>query len=109
LETISDNPNNKQFAKLCKNGCGKLIKWDTSQNTYSEVDTNKQHRCPTWNPNHRQISRNLDHRITQEQLLYMDTLGPTIAEILSVVQNLEKIVKQLVTHEKSEEHAEDEY
>ena len=96
METISNNQNNKQFAKLCKNGCGRLIKWDKSQNTYCEIDTNNRHRCPNWNPNQQQPPLNLNCKITQEQQLYVDTIGPAVIEIRSAVQD----IKQLLTQEK---------
>ena len=103
METISDNQDIKQFAKLCKNGCGKLIKWDTSQNKYFEIDTNHHHRCPNWKPNHEQLSRNLNRKITQEQLLYIDTIGPAICRILSIVENVERHIVQEMKGERTRE------
>ena len=94
METINNNQNNKQFAKLCRNGCGKLIEWDTSQNIYSEIDTNDRHRCPNWNPKQKHLQDNLNRRITEEQQLYIDTIGPAILEICSEVQNIGRLLMQ---------------
>ena len=94
MEAINNNQNTKQFAKLCRNGCGKLIKWDTSQNKYFEIDTNDRHRCPNWNPKQEHLPDNVNRKITQEQKLYVDTIGPAILETRSVVQNIERLLMQ---------------
>jgi hypothetical protein len=96
LETIINKQNNKQFAKFCKKGRGRLIKWDISQNTFCEIDTNDGHRYPNCNPNQRQPPLNLNRNITREQQLYVDTIGPKVIEIRSAVQD----IRQLLTQEK---------
>ena len=85
-------------AKLCKNGCEKLIRWDGSQNKYLEIDTNDRHRCPNCNPKQEHPPDNVNHKITHDQQLYLNTIGPAILEIRSAVQNIER----LLTEEKRE-------
>jgi hypothetical protein len=102
METIDDNQN-KEFAKLCKNGCGKLIKWDKSKKFYFEIETNERHKCPNWVPNQRQPPLSLSRKITKEQLLYMDTIGPAISRILSVVENVERHIVQEMKGERTRE------
>jgi hypothetical protein len=86
MKSISNNNNNTE--RPCKYGCGKLIKWDKSQNAYIEIDTNIRHRCPNWNSKQEHPIEVVNHRITTEQQLYADTIGPAIAEILSLVQEI---------------------
>jgi hypothetical protein len=86
MEAASSNNNTTQRA--CKYDCGKLIKWDKSQNAYTESDTNFRHRCPNWNSKREHPVEVASHRITAKQQLYADTIGPAIAEILSLVQEI---------------------
>lgn len=85
---ISSSSNNNNTERPCKYGCGKHIRWDRSQNAYVEVDTNIRHRCPHWNSKQEHPVEVANHRITAEQQLYADTIGPAIAEILSLVQEI---------------------
>ena len=86
METIRNDSKIRQ-EKVCKNGCGKVIRWDNSQNSYIEVDTNQRHRCPNWNPKYDHLI-GLNHKINLEQQQYADTLGPLVAKILSLVQEI---------------------
>jgi hypothetical protein len=87
METTHNNRNNR-FSKPCRNGCGKHIRWDNSQNSYTEFGTNQKHQCPNWkNPKYEHVT-GLNHKITPEQQQYADTLGPLIAKILSLVQEI---------------------
>ena len=87
METGNNNQNYNKFGKLCRNGCGKRIRWDTAENAFFEIDTNYRHRCPNWSPSQERV--NIPSRkLTLEQQLYADTLGPAIAEILSSVQEI---------------------
>jgi hypothetical protein len=94
METADNNHNNNRFSKPCRNGCGKPIRWDNSQNSYIEVGTNQKHRCPNWNsnPKHEQHLIGLNRKITPEQQLYLDTIGPVIVEIHSLVREIHKHV-----------------
>ena len=87
METANNNHNDDRFSKPCKNGCGKRIRWDNSQHSYIEVDTNQKHQCPNWNPKYERLT-GLNHKITLEQQQYADTLGPLIAKIFSLVQEI---------------------
>jgi hypothetical protein len=89
METASNNHNNNRFSKPCRNGCGKHIRWDTVQNAFFEIDTNYRHRCPNWSQSREKVDID-NHKLTSEQQLYADTLGPAIAEILSLVQVIYK-------------------
>ena len=94
METTNNNHNNNRFAKPCRNGCGKHIRWDTVQNTFFEIDTNYRHICPNWSPSQEKVDI-LNHKLTKltvEQQLYADTLGPAIAEILSLVQEIYRLI-----------------
>jgi hypothetical protein len=92
METTNNNHNNSTFAKPCRNGCGKRIRWDNSQKSYIEVGTNQKHQCPNWNhnPRHEQHLIGLNRKITPEQQLYLDTIGPVIVEIYFLVQEIYK-------------------
>jgi hypothetical protein len=99
----TNRSNNNLPEKACKNACGKVIKWDKFQNAYIEVDSNQRHKCPNWNPNERQLPLNLNRKITQEQQLYVDTIGPAVIEIRSAVIEIRSAVqeiKQVLTQEK---------
>jgi hypothetical protein len=86
MKPVSNSDNNTQRA--CKYGCGKLIKWNKSQNAYIEIDTNVRHRCLNWNSKQEHHVEVTNHSIIAEQQQYADTLGPAIAEILSLVQEI---------------------
>jgi hypothetical protein len=83
MKSISSNNNNKE--RCCRYGCGKLIKWDKSRYAYIEIDTNIRHRCPNWNSKQEYPVEVANRSITAEQQLYIDTIGPTIVEILSLL------------------------
>lgn len=87
MDTIPNVDSKNRYEKGCKNGCGEVIRWDNSQNCYIEVNTNRRHRCPNWNSTYEQHLSSL-RKITPEQQLYADTLGPAIAKILSLVQEI---------------------
>jgi hypothetical protein len=72
--------------KVCKNGCGKQIKWDKIQNAYIEVHTNRRHICPNWRPN---------RKLTQEQTLYMDAITPILLELRSVILELRSSIRNI--------------
>jgi hypothetical protein len=101
VEALNNNQISKQFTKLCKKGCGKLIKWDASQNKYFEIETNDRHRCPQWNPKCEHLPDNLTRKITQEQQIYVDTIGPAALETRSAVQNIERLLMQEKREEKT--------
>jgi hypothetical protein len=82
METTNSNHNDSTFAKPCKNGCGKHIRWDTVQNAFFEIDTKRRHICPNWSPSQVNIP---NRKLTLEQQLYADTIGSVIAEIPSLV------------------------
>jgi hypothetical protein len=88
METADERNRHNYFAKLCRNGCGKYIRWDTTQSEYFEIDTNNHHICSNWSPNLEKVSSSLNRKITPEQQLCADTVGPAIAEILSLVQEI---------------------
>ena len=94
MDTGHNNHNNNRYSKPCRNACGKRIRWDNSQNSYIEVGTNQKHQCPNWNPNpqHEQHLIGLNRMITPEQQLYLDTIGPVIVEIHSLVRGIYKHV-----------------
>ena len=92
METTNNNHKNSTFAKPCKNGCGKPIRWDTVQNAFFEIDTKCRHICPNWNPKHEQHLISLNRKITSEQQLYLDKIGPVIVEIHSLVRQIYKHV-----------------
>lgn len=85
METTNSNHNNSRFAKPCKNGCGKHIRWDTVQNAFFEIDTKCRHICPNLSQEKVDIP---NRKLTLEQQLYADTIGPVNAEILSLVQEI---------------------
>ena len=87
METTNSNHNNSRFAKPCKNGCGKHIRWDTVQNAFFEIDTKCHHICPNWSPSQEKVDIPT-RKLTLEQQLYADTIGPVLAEILSLVQGI---------------------
>ena len=82
-----ENANNNGSSKLCRNGCGKYIRWDKFQNAFVEIDTGYRHRCPNWSPSQEKVDIP-NRKLTLEQQLYADTIGPVIAEILSLVQEI---------------------
>ena len=88
MDTIPNNDSKNRHEKVCKNGCGQVIKWDNFQNCYIEVSTNQRHRCPNWKNPKYEHATGLNHKITPEQQQYADTLGPLIAKILSLVQEI---------------------
>jgi hypothetical protein len=88
MKPVSNSDNNTQ--RPCEYGCGKLVKWDKSQSAYIEIDTNIRHGCPNRNPKQEHNVEVANHRIAAEQQLYIDTIGPTIVEILSLVQGIHK-------------------
>jgi hypothetical protein len=97
MEAVSNNNNNNiQLERDCKNGCGKLIKWDKSQNTYIEVDTNDMHRCPNWNPRQEHLVEGANHKITLEQQIYVDTIGPIVLDLHSDVQDIKWILRGIL-------------
>jgi hypothetical protein len=89
METADNNYNNDRFSKPCRNGCGKRIRWDTVQNVFFEIDTNYRHRCPNWSPSQKKVDVS-NRKLNSEQQLFADTIGPAIAEILSLVQEIYK-------------------
>jgi hypothetical protein len=95
METISNNDSKNHQEKVCKNGCGKYIKWDNCQNAYLEIETNQRHRCPKWEPNQNQLSNSLNHKITLEQQIYADTLGPAILEMRSAILEMRSSVRNI--------------
>jgi hypothetical protein len=87
METTNNNQNNGRFAKPCKNGCGKHIRWDTVQNAFFEIDTKHRHICPNWSSSQEKVDIP-NRKLTLEQQLYADTIGLVIAQILSLVQEI---------------------
>jgi hypothetical protein len=91
-----NNNYNKHVQKLCKNGCGKNIEWDIDLKYYVEIDTGRKHSCPNWKPKQLQNnSYNNRSTITSEQITYVDTIGPAIAEILSLMQEITERLRKL--------------
>jgi hypothetical protein len=88
METADERNRHNNFAKLCRNGCGKYIRRDITQSKYFEIDTNNLHICPNWSPNLEKVSSVLTSTITPEQQIYLDTIGPEILKILPLIQEI---------------------
>jgi hypothetical protein len=86
----------KGTKKLCNNGCGKEIQWDIDLKYYIEIDTGRKHSCPNWKPKQLQNnSYNNTRNLTSGQVTYLDTIGPAIAEILSLMQEITERLRKL--------------
>jgi hypothetical protein len=94
MGAVSNN-NNIQPDRFCKYGCGKPIKWNKSQNAYVEINTNRRHICPDWNPIQKRLSDSLGRKITTEQQIYVDTLCPILLKLLSEFQDLRSEVQEI--------------
>src|SRR5215208_6349115 len=92
----SNNFYRKENNKVCKNGCGKFIRWDTSENFYIEIDTGKRHKCPNYRPSSQRKQEYISASVTKEQAQYIDTIGPLIAETYSIVKELQDNFKKLL-------------
>ena len=95
MEAVSNN-DNIQLERVCEYGCGKLIKWDKSQNAYIEVNTKDRHRCPNWNLKQEHLVEGGNHKITPEQQIYVDTIGPIVLDIHSEIRDIKQILKQIL-------------
>jgi phosphoglucomutase len=88
---MSDHINyNKGIKKLCKFGCTKTIQWSSEQKGYVETDTGLKHFCP--NLKHSAAgfcshsSSSAQSALTQDQVKYMDSIGPVVTEVLRLSQ-----------------------
>lgn len=87
-------------------GCGQQIKFDsniTSPKSGKVIPLNmngEQHDCPNFNNrsnyNQDQQSKFSVSTLTLEQAKYMDSVGPTVAQILELSQEIKDIVRKLV-------------
>jgi hypothetical protein len=69
-------------------GSTKFVKGSRSKNTEHQTVIDSPGGQSDSNSKLRHYSANLDRKITPEQQLYVDTIGPTIVEILSLVQEI---------------------
>lgn len=77
----SDNESVKEFDKM-------------GQSTLIDFQVRYPDPSPDWNPNQRQPPLNPNRNITQEQQLYVDTIGPAVLEILSIVHDIKQFFIQ---------------
>src|ERR1044071_8154813 len=70
--------------KPCKYGCGTELEWNTSENAYFEVETQKKHfPCPAFKKNvsnFKNVAKKVEQEITQSSFKKTDALG-RIAEL----------------------------
>jgi hypothetical protein len=95
------SPNNNGTKELknikkCPNHCGTWIAWNARLNRFIQAKTGEIHHCPKWKPNQQQKTSNKKIKILKgEQIAYVDTIGPAIAGILSVVQEVLKLLRKM--------------
>jgi hypothetical protein len=92
MSPTNNNTKRLKSIRKCHNHCGTWIAW----NRFIDVKTGEIHQCPTWKARQQQKrSREGIKTLNREEVAYMDTIGPAIAETLSVIQEVFKLVRKM--------------
>lgn len=98
---MNSNNNNTKWLKNvrpCINNCRTWISWNALIGRYIEVKTGEIHRCPKWRPNSKQQRKTPYKKIRtlkRDEVTYVDTIGPAIAEILSTIEEILKLIRKI--------------
>ena len=94
------SPNNNNIrglnVKRCPNKCKTWIAWSPHLNRFVEAKSGQIHHCPKWKKaKQQQRTSPMNFRtLKTEEVTYIDTIGPAIAEIHYVVQEILKMLQK---------------
>jgi hypothetical protein len=96
MSSNNDNAKGLKNIKKCPNHCGTWIAWNPSLNRFIQAKTGEIHQCTKWKPRQQQkVSNRKIKTLKRAEVTYIDTVGPAIAEILSEVQELLKLLRKV--------------
>jgi hypothetical protein len=95
MSPTNKNTKGLKNIKKCPNHCGIWIAWNQSLDRFIQAKTGEIHVCPKGRSRQQKASSKKIKTLKGEQVIYMDTIGPAIAEILSVAQEILKLLRKI--------------